>query len=285
MTARLENIKLRDKSMDAENPTSDRQINPYIQWTFDGAPADVTVYTDLCLEEVLADTTSKVKIAWLIESPKVNYRAYRKIKKLENHFDLIFTCSKKLLKRGPLYTFIQAGCPWVAKEEWGIHEKAWNVSIMASQKAWLKGQKLRHKVIKHCEENIDSVLLAPFSTEERSLMLECSRYSIIIENTREDFYFTEKILDCFLMGVIPVYWGCPSMSQFFDTQGIISFKNLRGLKKILKNISEVDYLSRIDAVKRNYELALAHYLFPEAKLRQGIEKCLAQNISSSLCCS
>ena len=48
-------------------------------------------------------------------------------------------------------------------------------------------------------------------------------FSIVIENSIESDYFTEKILDCFLSGTIPVYVGSKTTSQYFDENGIIYF--------------------------------------------------------------
>ena len=48
-------------------------------------------------------------------------------------------------------------------------------------------------------------------------------YSIVIENSKYSHYFTEKILDCFISGTVPIYWGSPSISRFFNEKGIIQF--------------------------------------------------------------
>ena len=35
---------------------------------------------------------------------------------------------------------------------------------------------------------------------------------VAIENVRRAGYFTEKLLDCFLLRTVPVYWGCPDLA-------------------------------------------------------------------------
>ena len=37
------------------------------------------------------------------------------------------------------------------------------------------------------------------------------RYHFCIENIKRDYWFTEKLIDCFVTGTIPIYWGCPSI--------------------------------------------------------------------------
>ena len=45
---------------------------------------------------------------------------------------------------------------------------------------------------------------------------------IAIENVRRAGYFTEKLLDCFLLRTVPVYWGCPDLAAHgFDIDGVV----------------------------------------------------------------
>ncbi|HJS78004.1 MAG TPA: glycosyltransferase family 10 [Burkholderiales bacterium] len=41
------------------------------------------------------------------------------------------------------------------------------------------------------------------------------RYSLALENCRQRNYFSEKILDCWLAWAMPIYWGCPNLSDYF----------------------------------------------------------------------
>ena len=51
-------------------------------------------------------------------------------------------------------------------------------------------------------------------------------FHIAIENVSRDDYFTEKLLDCFLTRTVPIYWGCPNISNYFDAEGIIHINTL-----------------------------------------------------------
>ena len=45
---------------------------------------------------------------------------------------------------------------------------------------------------------------------------------VAIENVRRAGYFTEKLLDCFLLRTVPVYWGCPDLAAHgFDVDGVV----------------------------------------------------------------
>ena len=88
------------------------------------------------------------------------------------------------------------------------------------------------------------------------------RFSIIIENSIEDLYFTEKLLDCFLSGTIPIYVGCKKVLEFFDENGIVFFDGDEDLPEILSSLNEVFYNSKLDSIQRNFEVA-KNYIHPE----------------------
>jgi len=80
-------------------------------------------------------------------------------------------------------------------------------------------------------------------------------FSIVVENGTSDMYFTEKIMDCFLTGNIPIYRGASEIGDFFDKRGIIEFNTVDELHYILKNkINEETYMSMLPYMKRNLEL-------------------------------
>ena len=48
--------------------------------------------------------------------------------------------------------------------------------------------------------------------------LEKYSYSIAIENESLKNYFSEKFTDCILARTIPIYYGCPNISDFFSNK-------------------------------------------------------------------
>jgi hypothetical protein len=75
-----------------------------------------------------------------------------------------------------------------------------------------------------------------------------------------DFYFTEKLIDPISVGCIPIYWGCPSIGQFFDRAGIIQFNDLDQLWKILevvKSANGADYDARRQVLEVNLDRAMS----------------------------
>lgn len=230
---------------------------------------EITVFTDDDLE-LVEQSTAKINVAWLVESPNYKQRAYQNIakKKLYQQFDRIYTFDKTLLKKDPRFVFLPFGGCWIEDQDWKIYSKTKNVSIIASFKRELEGQRLRHQVVEKMSDQLDGVYGSGYKKfDYKCDVLKDYRYSIVIENCRKDYYFTEKLLDCFAVGTIPIYWGCPSIDKVFNPDGIIVFKNIRQLRKILQSINEEDYRSRISAVEDNLH-RIRDYIMPEDRLAQ-----------------
>ena len=48
------------------------------------------------------------------------------------------------------------------------------------------------------------------------------RYTIAVENSAHDNYFTEKIIDALLSECLPFYWGCPNFATHIDPRAFIT---------------------------------------------------------------
>ena len=79
----------------------------------------------------------------------------------------------------------------------------------------------------------------------------------MVENTLSDYFFCEKITNCFAAQTIPVYLGARKIDEFFNADGIIKIENLDidALESILRQCTEEEYLNRLPAVLDNYRRA------------------------------
>jgi len=71
-------------------------------------------------------------------------------------------------------------------------------------------------------------------------------FSVAIENGQYETYFTEKLLDCFATGTIPVYLGAPDIGDYFNKDGIVDLADEF-------DVSEEIYYNKMDAIKDNLE--------------------------------
>ena len=82
--------------------------------------------------------------------------------------------------------------------------------------------------------------------EDKIGVLQKFRFSICFENTKDaSGYVTEKILDCFGAGCVPVYYGAKDISSYIPEGCYIRwerFGSIEPLYDYLKNMSEEEFL-------------------------------------------
>ena len=211
---------------------------------------DHLVITDHSLHHVDNHNNQK-KYAWILESPVISPGAYEFISNNHNKFDLIFTFSKELLDISNKFILTPLGGCWINDEDKNIHEKYKDVSIILSSKQTTVGHRLRHSILQKYP-NID-FFGHNNPIDKKISALKDYRFSIVIENCKEDYYFSEKLIDSFVTGTIPIYWGCPSIGDFFDTNGMLIFDTLDELDSIMNNLNKELYDSKIESIKHNFE--------------------------------
>ena len=215
----------------------------------------ITIVTDKQIVKGTAKTIkSTKKVAWLSE-PKVVYdQVYRKIIPQEKLFDLIMTYDAGLLKRGLKYVLVPVGSTWIPISNHELYEKTKLVSSIVSKKNMFPGHKIRHAM---CDtyKNIDYYGTKFEYISTKDIGLKDYMFSVAIENSSVPNYFTEKIIDCFLCGCVPVYWGCTNIQKFFNPNGIITFQNVNDLGQKLKELNRKKYNQMIPAIKDNFERA------------------------------
>lgn len=219
----------------------------------------IAFFTDHSLTRV-ANSHHKVNIAWLVESPLVYPDTIQYAAAHSCDFDYVLTHQKSLLDLNRNFLFYPLGGSWIHNSDWNIYPKTQLVSLIASNKKELPGQKLRHEIAKNYNDKISLYGHAYKTIQSKLIAHRDYYYSVVIENCCEDYYFSEKLIDALACGSVPIYWGCPSIAKFFDAQGIITFNSIEEFHEILNNISPQDYASRLQAVKRNLELARQYSL-------------------------
>ena len=241
---------------------SDYQDSKLFEWVRDNinkSGNDSIIYTDARLHEV---TNNENSYAWLIEPKEIASYTYEFIENNNNSFKKVFTHEKTLLDKGLNYELIPFGCCWIKPEDQLIYEKTKLVSIISSNKKQTEGHRFRHDIIDKLQNKIDVYGRVYNPIDYKLEGLKDYQFHIVIENTKRDYWFTEKLIDCFVTGTVPIYWGCPSIGDFFNTNGMIIFETLDELEEIINNITEKDYLNYLDFINENYNLS-KKYLLPD----------------------
>ena len=141
-----------------------------------------------------------------------------------------------------------------------IHpKKSRMVSLIASEKNNLLGQKLRHEVVSEIDRlSLDVDVMGrkykPIKDKEEGL--SNYRYSVVIENSQQKYYFTEKLIDTLVCETVPIYWGAPDIDDYFDLRGIIHCNSFEEIILALHSMSMEDYISRLPAIMKNKKTAI-----------------------------
>lgn len=240
---------------------------------------DIAIFTDQQCYSKEVDKYNCKKAAWLIEPPVVNGEIYINMAKRFEKFDYVFSYNRWLEKRIPNFHFIAHGGSWLRNEDINIHQKTKLCSIVMSEKQWNAGHRQRHSIYQHIKsDKIDGFGKACKNYIENKIDgLKDYMFSIAMENEAPPFlfdprndYFSEKIIDCFLTGTIPLYLGNPRIKNYFNPNGILVFTNHEEARKQIDSINEEMYHSKLDAVKENFEIA-KKYIHPEESIVNFLE--------------
>ena len=257
-----EKIKIIDYMFSHALYSTDFQESKYIEW--DRTPTNQNdkyiFYTDYSLDRVIND--NKIKYAWLLESPDITSQSYNWIKTNNKNFNYVLTHNKELLDRVENFKFCPTGGCWIKPDDQKIYDKSKLVSIIASGKRMTHGHNLRHRIIQELTGKLDIYGRVYNPIDYKLKALKDYAFSITVENTNKDYYFTEKLIDCFMTGTVPIYWGCPSIGNFFNTDGMIIFNELSEVTDIINNLSFEKYNSMKSAIEENFEKA-KEYLIAE----------------------
>lgn len=260
------NVKIIDTNFAHAKFSTDYQVSKFINWDRNKNidPNDILFITDNSLynsENIINNN----KIAMLMEPRAINSSIYDWVGVNYGKFKNILTYDKLLLDKcnnGLFYP--HCGC-WIKEADQKIYNKTKILSIIASDKRQTEGHRLRHSsidVLKSKNIQIDVYGRGYQPIDYKLDSLKDYAFSLVIENSRSDYYFTEKLIDSFITGTVPIYWGCPSIGDFFNLDGIIIFNNIEDLLHKLNSLSLEKYKSMLSAVKDNFDL-VNKYLIAE----------------------
>ncbi|MDX1383518.1 MAG: glycosyltransferase family 10 [Thermoanaerobaculia bacterium] len=211
------------------------------------------------------------KVVWMAEPRPIAWWSYEFVDQQIDHIDVLLTYDREQLSKYPdKALFCPAGGCHLRPESWGLHPKSRLVSFIASDKRWrAPGHLARHEfwemyrpgsrgLTQHLLGDLEVDLygkLVGNPVDDKMDSLRDYMFQIVVENVILDSYFTEKLIDAFLAGTIPIYRGTRRAADFFDAEGILFYSTTEELLAILRDLSPAEYQRRLPHVRRNFELA------------------------------
>lgn len=238
---------------------------PHSWWDFLGdnrverpEHAHIVFHTDA----FIGPTDHPNSVAILIESQAVHPHAYTSIQKYHQGYKAVLTFDVDTLKLPNAHMCFFGG-GWVAKEDWRVYPKTQNLCMTLSAKRFTDGHQMRHQVYERVRGRLDGAHGFMNPIPNTLTGVRDFRFNVCVENTRKDFYFSEKILDCFSAGTVPLYWGCPSIGDFFDIEGILPFSNTDELEDQLRKCTPEYYEAIRPKIEENMRRTAEYWSYED----------------------
>ena len=192
--------------------------------------------------------------ALLIEPRPLQPLTYQLVENHYERFDNIFTHDTQLL------SLLPNARPIVYWRDYEINDepKTKDISFICGNKDMCIAHKMRMKLAEALQDEVD--VLGDWKGGERVSTHDAYapyKFTIVIENHIDDFWFTEKILNAFANKTIPIYFGARKISDYFDKFGIIQVSHIYDLIQAVEDVKTIgidfSYNARSLAIKDNFE--------------------------------
>ncbi len=189
----------------------------------------------------------------------------------------VFTTDPNL--RGSRYVHTNPLHKWMVKQDYDslsrgrVPEKNRNCSWIMRNVQIFPGHQARQKFLNRITGQIDFDLFGRGYEylDDKWDGLAPYRYSFVIENHQNDFYWTEKIMDSFLAWTMPIYFGARKITDFFPAEALIQIEldDPNAVVKIKDAIAHNMWAKNLNAIREarrrvlneHHILAkLAHYI-------------------------
>ncbi len=238
----------------------------YFIWDRFNYGLDTHFYTHQAMVETMGHPTRKYGM--LIESRAIaenDYRIFKKNKGLEREFEAILTFDDQILNEVENAKFYPSCARvWYGGRNVGYaleteiyQNKTKNISILSSDKAMCPLHKMRIEAARYCKRTGLADTYGTFDGGSYCNVdetLRDYRYSIIIENNISDYFFTEKITNCFAAQTIPIYLGARKINEFFNEEGIvlITENDMGNIERVIRQCTKEEYERRLPAILDNF---------------------------------
>lgn len=207
----------------------------------------------------------------VVNEPDEYFGLHQWVIENKHSFNVILTWSSKIINQCKNAHYISFGDSWFKPDQYEKeYDKTFSVSHLCGKLLLTYGHQLRHEILARQNEilipkefyytigdryNIENARLG------KEKVYSASGFGICIENVNRKGWFTEKIIDCFLLRTIPIYWGCSDIHDFFNINGIIKFENIDDCIEKINNLTPQYYADRLEIVEQNYNLAKTYLNF------------------------
>lgn len=245
-------------------------------------PEPVTIIVD---DDVIPLSNAMAHVFIQCE-PRIVQDLVSYVRKNASRFHTIMTYDHDLLSHCPNTRFYIAAQTWISQEYYqkiDVSLKEYKISTLAGSKCINQsaGHLFRQAIHYHQQElsrfpltffrssvqqpplpdlGNNPFLVSNTSTNAKESLFHTFQFAIVIENTTQRNYFSEKLIDCLITKTIPIYYGGVNIHQFFNTTGwiILPTTSVEELSSHLETLDPHYYSSYQEIIEQNYEKAVAY---------------------------
>ena len=101
------------------------------------------------------------------------------------------------------------------------------------------------------KNNIGGKIQGAWNSENLINFYKNTKFAITMENTKIEHYITEKLINGFRAGVVPIYWGSPHISKHFNSKRFIlledsSESSMDAVIDRMINMSDEEYFQMVN---------------------------------------
>ncbi len=234
---------------------------------------DYLVFLNNQMEQTVSATCPRENVWAIMQEPYMKGHSDWMAERHE-YFSKVFTHTPPSNKKK--YVPSHPALPWHVNKTYdellsmSVPEKKRTASWIVGNANDLPGHLKRLTFLKNIQHDsslsIDLYGRAIIPIEDKWDGLAPYKYSLAVENTSTDDYWTEKIADCFLSWTVPIYYGCNNIENYFPKDSFIwiDINNPKeAIRKIKKIITKDTWEKRLPALQEARNLVLNRYqLFP-----------------------
>jgi len=250
-------VRIEDQSFAHSPGLTVHHVPQHIEWVRGRAGDSETVFfTDRSIG-IANQVEAKRKVALLIEPPQIYGNCYKVVQDRPQDFDWILSYDDQLAVGREKVLYYPIGGCWIPQQDRRLDwPKTERCSIIASGKRLTPDHNLRHEAVERFKHRVDAFGHGYKPVAFKTEGLAPYRFSIVMENVIIDTLFTEKLIDCFLTGTVPIYYGTHGIKRFFNMEGVLQFRTLDELGAILENCTRLgDYDKMRPAIEENWHRA------------------------------
>ena len=202
------------------------------------------------------NTKCKRKFAWVVESstiiPNVVNDIIQNYKAISDSYEFLISHDKRIYGLADNFYYLPPHGYWIEHPQ--IYPKTKLCSMISSAKQFCAGHRYRLDWAQKLYSSLDLFGRDIRTFDKKEDVLNDYYFSVTIENSAYKKYWSEKILDCFATGTIPIYHGDPDIGDNFNMDGVIILTDNFNVNQLSPEL----YYSKIDAIKDNFNRALQY---------------------------